>query len=78
MKVENKINKILMTLASVLVSGATMVNAKVETAEFGLSLYPNAMQSVQLNNNFEQRQMRAAEMGALLSKHLYQVPGLGI
>jgi hypothetical protein len=77
MKVENKINKILMTLASVLIFGATMVNAKVETAEFGLltmDYNEQANSPVLLDNTLEKQQMRTGEMAARLSKHLSQVP----
>jgi len=78
MKVENKINKILMTLASVLIFGTTMVNARTVQTDLGLDLYSNATSSVPLNDTFERSQMGTKQMLVRAAQHLYEVRGLGL
>ena len=77
MKVENKINKILMTLASVLIFGATMVKAReVAVTERDFGLFQHATQSVIYNpdNKSETLQKGTGQMLARAAKHLNQVP----
>lgn len=75
MKVENKINKILMTLASVLIFGATMVNARTVQTDLGLTMdySQQANSPVLLNNAFESFQMATGQMEVRAAQRLYEV-----